>query len=335
MSDRPELSVVIPLYDEEAGLPELDRRLRPVLDSLGMSWEVIFVNDGSRDATLSVLKELRSHEPRYKIIDLSRNFGHQLAISAGLDHARGDATVVMDGDLQDPPEVIPALVKRWREGFDVVYAVRRNRKENALKRTAYLAFYRLLQRMANTDIPLDSGDFSLMDRRVLLRLVELPERSRFIRGLRAWVGFRQIAHEYDRESRFAGEPKYSFRKLLRLGLDGIFSFSEMPLRFATLAGVTVTGGAAVLALWTLFKRLIGYQVVPGFATIAILVLFFGGVQLMTIGILGEYIARIYTEVKGRPRYVIRELDGLASPEAERKKVVSRSHPHQPGPGESS
>jgi dolichol-phosphate mannosyltransferase len=206
--------------------------------------------------------------------------------------------------------VIPDLVQRWREGFEVVYAVRRKRKESAFKRIAYLAFYRLLQRIADTDIPLDSGDFSLMDRRVVEMLVQLPERSRFVRGLRAWVGFRQTSYEYDRGARFAGEPKYSFRKLLRLALDGILAFSEVPLRFASLAGLVVTGGAAALAAWTLIKRLIGYEVVPGFATITILVLFFGGVQLVTIGILGEYIARIYTEVKGRPRYVIREVYGL-------------------------
>lgn len=313
MSERPDLSVVIPVFNEEPGLHELHRRLGEVLDGTGLEAEILFVNDGSRDGSLTALRDLRAKDERVKIIDFSRNFGHQLAISAGLDHARGAATVVMDGDLQDPPEVIPALLERWQQGDEVVYAVRKTRKEGAVKRGAYLAFYRLLQRLADTDIPLDSGDFSLMDRRVVDALVQLPERNRFIRGLRAWVGFRQSSHEYDREARFAGEPKYDFRRLLKLAFDGIFAFSETPLRLATLAGLTVTGGAALLAIWTLVKRLIGYEVVPGFATLAILVLFFGGVQLVTIGILGEYIARIYTEVKGRPRYVVRALEGIEPP----------------------
>ncbi len=311
MNERPDLSLVIPIYNEEPGLPELERRLRATLGETGLAWEAIFVNDGSRDGSLSVLKDLRAKDERIKIIDFSRNFGHQLAISAGIDHARGRATVVMDGDLQDPPEVIPDLIARWREGFEVVYAVRANRKEGLVKRLAYRVFYRLLKRISNTEIPLDSGDFSLMDARVVERLRELPERNRFVRGLRAWVGFRQTSYTYDREARFAGDPKYGFSRLSQLALDGLFAFSEAPLRLATLTGLVVTLGATLLAAWTLFKRVIQYEVVPGFATIAILVLFFGGVQLVTIGILGEYIARIYTEVKGRPPYVIRELDGLA------------------------
>lgn len=312
MSARPELSIVIPVYDEEAGLRELDERLRASLAPLELDYEILFVNDGSRDGSLSVLRDLRAKDDRLKIIDFSRNFGHQIAISAGLDHARGAAVIVMDGDLQDPPEILPDLVARWREGYEVVYAVREKRKEGVLKRAAYAVFYRLLQRISDTEIPLDSGDFSLMDRRVVDMLVQLPERNRFVRGLRAWVGFRQTSFAYERDARFAGDPKYDFGRLLRLALDGVFAFSHAPLRLATLVGLGITGVGGALAVWIFVKRVIQYEVVPGFATVAILVLFFGGVQLVTIGILGEYIARIYTEVKGRPRYVIRELDGLAA-----------------------
>jgi dolichol-phosphate mannosyltransferase len=312
----PDLSIVIPIYNEEEGLPELDRRLREALAPTGLDYEILFVNDGSQDGSLALLRKLRDGDPRIKLIDFSRNFGHQLAISAGIDHAGGRAVIVMDGDLQDPPEVLPGLVERWREGYEVVYAVRKQRKEGAAKRVAYAAFYRLLQRLSDTEIPLDSGDFSLLDRRVVDMLVSLPERNRFVRGLRAWVGFRQTSYEYEREARFAGEPKYDLRRLSGLALDGILAFSRAPLRLATILGLSISGIGAVLATWTLIKRLVGYEVVPGFATLAILVLFFGGVQLVTIGILGEYIARIYTEVKARPRYVIRELEGV-EPSSER------------------
>jgi dolichol-phosphate mannosyltransferase len=310
VSDAPLLSVVIPIYNEQENLPELGRRLKVALEGLGEAWEVVFVNDGSRDGSSELLKKLRAEDPRMKRIEFSRNFGHQVAVSAGLDHARGRAVVVMDGDLQDPPEVIPRLVARWREGYEVVYAVRRKRKEGAAKRAAYALFYRLLQRIADIEIPLDSGDFSLVDRKVVDMLVAMPERNRYVRGLRAWIGFRQTGLEYERDARFAGEAKYTLRGLLRLARDGVFAFSEAPLHVAMNVGLAITVLSSVLAIWTLVKRILLYEVVPGFATLALLVLFFGGVQLITIGILGEYVARIYTEVKGRPRYVIRELDGL-------------------------
>lgn len=310
MSDAPDVSVVIPVYNEEANLPELDRRLRESLAGTGLAYEVILVNDGSRDGSLETMEKLRERDSRIKILDFSRNFGHQIAITAGIDHARGRAVIVMDADLQDPPEVLPPLIERWREGYEVVYAIRRRRKEGFLKRAAYAGFYRLVRRIADFDIPLDSGDFSLMDRRVVRLLQALPERNRFVRGLRAWAGFRQTGFEYERGARYAGSAKYNFRGLVRLASDGIFAFSEAPLRVAMNLGILITAAGALLALWTLFKRLVQYEVVPGFATITILILFFGGVQLMTIGILGEYIGRIYTEVKARPKYVIRRRYGV-------------------------
>jgi len=305
-----ELSVVIPIYGEEETLPELDRRLRASLEPLGVPYEVILVNDGSRDASLDVMHRLRAADARIKIVDLSRNFGHQLAISAGIDHAEGRAVVVMDGDLQDPPEIVPALVERWKQGYEVVYAVRRTRREGVLLQFAYKTFYRVLHALSDVDLPLDSGDFSLMDRRVVDHLVQLPERNRFVRGLRSWVGFRQIGYEYDRPERFAGEAKYTFRRLLRLALDGLFAFSDVPLRLSTNLGLFVVAISLILGAWTLFKRVFGIEVVPGFATITLLVLFFGGVQLVALGILGEYVGRIYTEVKLRPRYVVRETWGV-------------------------
>lgn len=310
MSRAPEVSVVIPIYNEQENLFELDRRLRAALELIALPYEVILVNDGSQDGSLRTMEELRERDPRIKIIDFSRNFGHQIAITAGIDYAQGRAVIVMDGDLQDPPEVLPGLIDRWRDGYEVVYAVRRARKEGLLKRAAYAGFYRLVRRIANFDIPLDSGDFSLMDRRVVELLQNLPERNRFVRGLRAWAGFRQTGFEYERGVRHAGHPKYDFRGLVRLASDGIFAFSEAPLRVAMNLGIVITTAGALLALWTLFKRLVQYEVVPGFATITILILFFGGVQLVTIGILGEYIGRIYTEVKARPKYVIRRGYGL-------------------------
>ncbi len=310
MSDRSELSIVVPIFNEEGNLPELERRLRDALDAITTSWEVIFVNDGSTDGSLTLMQEIRSRDPRFKRIDFSRNFGHQTAVSAGIDHAQGRAVVVMDGDLQDPPEVIEQLVSRWREGFDVVYAVRTERKESLLKRAAYAAFYRLLHAISDTEMPLDSGDFALMDRRVVDHLVALPERNRYIRGLRAWLGFRQTGLTYARDARHAGGTKYTLRRLFKLASDGIFAFSDAPLRVVRQAGLAITVVSVLLGAWTFAKRILGHDVVPGFATLALLVLFFGGVQLVTVGLLGEYIARIYTEVKGRPRYVIRDLDGL-------------------------
>jgi glycosyltransferase involved in cell wall biosynthesis len=310
----PEISVVIPVFNEEQTLPELDARLREALCGTDKRYEIVFVNDGSSDRSAEIMHRLREADERVRIIEFSRNFGHQPAISAGLDHAAGDAVIVMDGDLQDPPEVLPTLIERWEKGYDVVYAVRRNRKEGVLDRFAYTTFYRLIARLSDTSLPLDSGDFALMDRKVVDLIVQMPERSRYIRGLRSWLGFNQIGVEYDRSARYAGRSKYDLRSLLALASDGIVSFSDIPLKLAMRLGLAITGLASVIAMWTLVKRLVGYDVVPGFATLALLVLFFGGVQLVTIGILGEYIARIYTEVKGRPQYVVRRTWGSGAPE---------------------
>ena len=307
---RPTLSLVIPIFNEEPIIPELDRRLRVFLDDIGggvgASWEVVFIDDGSRDRSREMLKTLAAAEPRYKVIGLSRNFGHQLAITAGLDRAEGEAVVVMDADLQDPPEVVREMVTRWREGFDVVYAVRQKRHgETWFKRLTAALFYRFLRAMLGVSIPVDAGDFRLMSRPVVLTLRALREQHRFVRGMVAWVGFRQIAVKYERPARFAGETKYPFRKMLRFAIDGITSFSIIPLRFATWLGV-LSGFAAIGAgAWALYIKVHGVTV-PGWTTIMILVALGSSAQLLVMGILGEYVGRIYEEVKRRPLYAISE-----------------------------
>jgi polyisoprenyl-phosphate glycosyltransferase len=313
----PILSLVLPIYNEEAIIPELDRRLRAFFAGLeadvgadagsgvGRSWEVIFVNDGSKDRSLPLLTELAAAEPRYKVLSLSRNFGHQVAITAGLDRANGEAVVVMDADLQDPPEVVRQMVARWREGFDVVFAVRARRHgETAFKRLTAALFYRLLRVMlGGMSIPIDAGDFRLMSRPVVLTLRALRERHRFVRGLVWWVGFRQTSVSYDRPARFAGETKFPLRKMLHFAVDGITSFSTVPLRMATwlgvLAGIVAMGGVG----WALYSKFFG-GVVRGWTTIMILVGLGSSAQLLMTGILGEYVGRIYEEVKRRPLYVV-------------------------------
>jgi len=304
--DRPELSLIIPIFDEESVLEELLRRLAAFLPTLATSWEVVFVDDGSQDHSLDKLKALGAGEPRYRIVALSRNFGHQLAISAGFDYARGDAVVVLDADLQDPPEVVADMLARYREGYDVVHAVRRRRERGSpFKRaTAYL-FYRLLRAVVGFPIPVDTGDFRLVSRRVVLTLRALRESSRFVRGMVAWVGFRQTTVPYDRHSRFAGRTHYPVRRMLRFAFDGIAAFSVVPLRVATWLG-TLSGLAAIaVAIWALYGRLYG-RFVPGWATIMITVSLGASAQLLMTGILGEYIGRIYEEVKRRPLYIVAE-----------------------------
>jgi glycosyltransferase involved in cell wall biosynthesis len=314
---RPTLSLVIPIFNEELIIQELDRRLRALLGELpevGASWEVVFVNDGSRDRSLAMLKELAAGEPRYKVISFSRNFGHQAAITAGVDRADGEAVAVMDADLQDPPEVVRAMIAKWREGHDVVYGVRERRLgETWFKRTTAALFYRLLRSMlGGISIPVDAGDFRLMSRAVVLTLRALREQHRFVRGMVAWVGFKQVAVKYDRPARFAGETKYPLKKMLSFALDGITSFSTVPLRFATWLGVIAGGIAIVTAGWALVQGIRG-NVVPGWTTIMIAVSFGTCAQLLMIGILGEYVGRIYEEVKRRPLYVIGEEINLATP----------------------
>lgn len=303
------VSLVLPVYNEEAVLGELVRRLGTLLRELDQSnrWEVIFVNDGSRDNTQALLEAACEHEPRFKLINLSRNFGHQIAITAGTDRAEGEAVVIMDADLQDPPEVIVEMLARFAEGYDVVYAVRRRRHgESWFKRASAALFYRLLERVVGVNIPTDTGDFRLMSRRAVLALRGLREANRFVRGLVAWIGFRQTAVYYDRSARFAGDTHYPLRKMLRFASDGIVSFSTLPLRVATLLGLISGVGAAGVAVWVLIAVFSGAYAVPGWATIMLAVSLASSAQLLMIGILGEYLGRIYDEVKRRPLYLVDE-----------------------------
>jgi glycosyltransferase involved in cell wall biosynthesis len=306
----PTLSVVIPIFNEEETLEALFGRLSSALGAIGETFEVIFVNDGSRDSSEKILREFNARDARFKSIHFSRNFGHQTAITCGLDHARGRAVVAMDGDLQDPPEVLGDMLARWREGYDVVYAVRQKRKEGVFKRTAYKVFYWLLRRVSYLDIPLDSGDFSLIDRKVVDVLQSMPERNRFVRGLRTWAGFRQIGYEYAREARFAGEPKYTLAKLMKLAFDGLVSYSYVPLRLVSNVGMLVSAIALVYMIYLLIARLFGGTPIEGWTSTVVIVLFLGGVQLLSLGVIGEYIGRIFEEVKHRPHYVVRERVGV-------------------------
>lgn len=306
-ASAPAVSVVIPVFNEEDNLPALYDRLTLVLGRMGIDYEILFVDDGSHDGSAAILRRLEAADPRVRIVEFARNFGHQVAISAGLQHSRGQAVCIMDADLQDPPEVLPMYLAKWREGWEVVYAVRGERKEWWGKRLAYAAFYRLLQRVANVEIPLDAGDFCVMDRRVVDLLVQMPERNRFVRGIRSWVGFKQIGLAYERHARHAGKPKYTFRKLLILALDGLVSFSHTPLRLITLLGFTVSLVSFLLAVFYVVKKMtVGFGV-PGFTTLVVSIFFLAGIQLVTIGVIGEYIARISDEVKRRPLYVARRV----------------------------
>jgi dolichol-phosphate mannosyltransferase len=299
-----ELSIVIPLYNEEAVFVDLWLRLAKVMDAMPLSAEVVFVDDGSSDGTRELATMASREDPRFRLVVLSRNFGHQLAVSAGLQHTGGQAVAILDGDLQDPPEVLPEFHHKLSEGYDVVYAVRRRRKEWWPKRLAYWLFYRLLRSLASIDIPLDSGDFCVLSRRIVQCMNQLPERHRFVRGLRSWVGFRQIGLEYDRAARGAGESKYTLRKLLQLACDGIFTFSDAPLRLATWLGLIVSLASFGIGTGAMLAR---GSVVPALTAG---VFFLGGVQLICLGILGEYIGRIHNEVKGRPAFVVADLVGF-------------------------
>jgi dolichol-phosphate mannosyltransferase len=307
-----ELSVIIPVYNEEDTLPELRKRLGEVLARVAPNHEVWLVNDGSADATEQILGTICTPGSRWRAIHFSRNFGHQAAVAAGLRNATGRAVVVMDADLQDPPELLEQLLERWREGYEVVYAQRVSReREGAAKRGFAWAYYRVLQAVTPVDIPADTGDFCLMDRKVVDALVALPERNRYIRGLRAWLGFRQTAVRFERAARFAGEPKYTFRKSLSLAVNGIVSFSKQPLRIATWFGLLVSLASFLLGIWFIILRLTGGFEIRGWASTVVIILFLGGVQLLTIGIIGEYLARIYDEVKQRPLFVVRSMHNPA------------------------
>jgi polyisoprenyl-phosphate glycosyltransferase len=305
----PDYSLVIPVYNETANIPELYRRLSAVMDRLDMPGEMILVNDGSSDQTIDLLRDLHQQDRRVGYVSLARNFGHQIAVTAGLQQARGQAVIVLDADLQDPPELIPDMLHLWREGYQVVYAQRtRRQKEKRLKKLFAFVFYRLLKILADVNIPNDTGDFCLMDRQVVDLLNAMPERNRYLRGLRSWVGFRQTALLFDREPRFAGDVKYTFAKSLALALNGLASFSQVPLRLSIYLGlfsaVLSIGMAGLVLYWRLVTP---RSPLNGTATIAIAIFFLGAVQLFSIGILGEYIGRIYEEVKGRPLYTVSEV----------------------------
>jgi dolichol-phosphate mannosyltransferase len=302
---RPTLSLVLPIFNEEAVIPELHARLQEFLGKLALDAEVLFVNDGSRDRSMDLLRSIAAGEPRYRVLSFARNFGHQTAITAGLDYARGKAVVVMDADLQDPPEVVLDMVAKWREGFDVVYGKRRTRAgETFFKLVTAAVFYRVFASMIPIEVPLDTGDFRLMSRRVVVALRELRETHRFVRGMVAWVGFKQTAVLYDRPGRFAGETKYPLRKMVRFAIDGITSFSILPLRFATYLGMLVALFSVATAVWALVARFAMHATVPGWTAVVVLVALLAAAQLLMIGILGEYVGRIYEQVKRRPLYVV-------------------------------
>ncbi len=300
----PEISIVVPLYNEEENIPLLYQRLCLSLQACGVTHQLVFVDDGSLDATPQLIDDLEKKDRQVVAIHLSRNFGHQAAMCAGMEYALGKAVVLMDGDLQDPPEVLGEFIQLWREGHDVVYAIRRNRKEGLLKRAGYYLFYRLLHAISDLDIPLDAGDFCLMDRKVVDVLVHLPERLRFVRGLRTFVGFRQVGLSYERAERHAGKPKYNFRSLVGLATDGVISFSSYPLHLASYIGLLSVGVAILLFVWVLVDAFLNKTAPRGWASILVVMLFMNAIQLISLGIVGEYVRRIFLEAKRRPTYIV-------------------------------
>ncbi|MDQ4078831.1 MAG: glycosyltransferase family 2 protein [Chloroflexota bacterium] len=324
---RPILSVVAPVWNEEETIPEFYRRMTVVLEGIGVPYELILVNDGSIDHSPEIMRALHVRDPRVRVISFARNFGHQIAITAGMDYARGDAVVVIDSDLQDPPEVIPEMFAKWREGYQVVYGVRTEREgESWFKLTTANLFYRLINRITNVDIPLDAGDFRLMDRAVIETMRRMREKHRYMRGLSAWVGFRQVALPYKRHARYAGSTKYPFKKMLKFAMDAVTNFSYLPLQFATWMGFI----SAFLALVGLVVAVVGRLFWPGAllgqATTLVAVLFIGGVQLISLGIIGEYLGRIYEEVKGRPLYVVADTWGYEQDVPLPPEFAEGSHP---------
>jgi dolichol-phosphate mannosyltransferase len=309
-SQKVTYSIVVPVYNEIESLEELHTRLETVLDSLESPWELILVDDGSTDGSTEEIQRIADQDQRVKPVIFARNFGHQIAITAGLDYSQGDAVIIIDADLQDPPEVIPDFVEKWKEGYEVVYGIRSEREgEGWFKRITASLFYRMIYRITDVKIPLDSGDFRLMDRQAVNTLNKMRERHRFPRGMAAWIGFRQIGVPYRRAARFAGTTKYPFRKMFRLALDAVTGFSYFPLQLATYLGFICAGVSAIAIPVVIAMRLTGSQAFLGQATTLIAVLFLGGVQLISLGILGEYLGRLYDESKGRPLYIVREPKG--------------------------
>ena len=314
MPQDPFVSVIVPCYNEEAVLRHCHSRLARVLDAnYDNKYEIVYINDGSTDHTEEILRSLHRDHPQTRAVILSRNFGHQAAVTAGLSAAKGQCVVIMDADLQDPPEVIPQMVDRWREGYEVIYGIRETRAgESSFKLKTAQIFYRLINRLSDVEIPLDTGDFRLLDRQAVDAMLAMPERHRLLRGMSSWIGFRQFGLKYSRDPRFAGETKYPLGKMIELALDGIFSFSTVPLRFVTALGVITAMLAAAGILYSLIIRIFTPHWVPGWATLILAILLMGGVQMFGFGILGEYIGRIYTEIKQRPLFVVREMLELNS-----------------------
>ena len=320
----PRYSFVIPVHNEEETLGELAARLTGVMERLDGDAEVILVDAGSTDRTHELLEGLHARDPRFKAIRLARNFGHQLALTAGLDHADGEAVVIMDADLQDPPEVVLEMAERWKEGYEVVYGVRVDRRADPLgKRMLARSFYRLLRRLTDVEMPLDAGDFRLVDRKALDAFRAMRENNRYVRGMFGWIGFRQIGVEYHRPPRYAGDTKYPFRKSLKLAADGIVSFSNAPLRMALALGFAVSIVSFVLGVLAIAVKVFGIHSVPGWASLVVVVSFLGGVQLTVLGAMGLYVGRIYEEVKARPLYLVRDALGFAPEEPAGYAIRSR------------
>ncbi|MBD1898846.1 glycosyltransferase family 2 protein [Trichocoleus sp. DQ-A3] len=320
--DPVELSVVVPLYNEEDNIDYLFERLLSVLETVNTTYEIVCVNDGSKDNTLKCLIEHHYRNPAIKVVNLSRNFGKEVALSAGLDYAAGAAVIPIDADLQDPPELIKELVDKWREGYDVVYATRRSRDEGWLKNSTAKAFYQIIGKMSRVPIPRNTGDFRLLDRRVVEAIKLLPERTRFMKGLFAWVGFKQTSVLFDRPPRYKGTTTWNYWRLWNFALDGITSFSFLPLKVWSYVGVTISFLSFIYASFLFFRTLIYGIDLPGYASIMVAVLFLGGIQLITLGIIGEYLGRVYEEVKGRPLYLVREAYGFKSQELTEKRHKS-------------
>jgi glycosyltransferase involved in cell wall biosynthesis len=305
--NQPQINIVAPLYNEEQVFDKLVTRLQKLIDESPFSIEVIFIDDGSRDSTPAKLRELSLNNAKFQTILLSRNFGHQLALSAGLKYVNAtEAVLIIDGDLQDPPELLEEFYSYYKKGYDVVYAVRKKRKEHFFKKLAYKWFYKFLKRISYIELPLDSGDFSLVSARVVKQLNEMPEESRFLRGMRSWIGYSQIGVEYEREKRYDGESKYTIRKLIKLAFNGIFNFSEYPVKFITNLGLLTISSSFIYFIYVVLKKLFFGHVPEGFTALLFVIILFGGIQLMAIGLIGEYVLRIFFQVKNRPLYILKE-----------------------------
>ena len=333
----PKYSFIVPIYNEEEIIPELYRRLSAVMNRMDGLVELILINDGSRDRSLQLLRDLHQKDPRICYLSFARNFGHQIAVTAGLNFVRGQVIVILDADLQDPPELIPDMVEKWRQGYQVVYAQRTQRlNEGWFKRFTAYFFYRILKKLADVEIPTDTGDFCLMDRQIVDILNSMPERTRYIRGLRSWVGFQQTAIRFERNPRFGGEVKYTFSKSLALAINGLVSFSIVPLRLSTYLGLVAAAAAIFMALLVLYWRLfVPHSPLTGFTIILMAIFFLGSVQLVSVGILGEYIGRIYEEVKARPLYTLAEVGGFyrksSNSTSNSDKLDNLEDPKKPSP----